>query len=420
MLILNPLFSGLVSCFHSSSQLEPIKLGISKRVTQPIQGHVLSADDSKSTAHQHSKRFTGEVHQYVPSRYPPADAPKPLSSINFISQYPDETGVFPAVPIEKLCSFAHRTFGPSNKAIIYVLEDAFDLNHQEFYEEILPGVKRGHYSMLKHDGTVHPITPTSNPPPKKPSKLKEEHGTCVVNKIIGKRFGVSKTANVRMVRAGGRNADNFVPAFRAIIQNIKEERENDPDFFPIINFSIFIPALPQFDKMLSELKVLVKELVDLDTLFVLAAGNEGETHKQVNSYPALWFDEFRDDFLIVGEVDDHGIVTAISQVGDIVEIYGPTYVEWKGTLFANPCAKNGTRDEYIQMAGTSIAVPGLAAQAFNEVMKNPSLRQFGSTAKNVKGELLGNGYPRQKGGVKCIWNGERSNICDFESDAEGC
>ncbi|CRG84196.1 Sexual differentiation process putative subtilase-type proteinase isp6 [Talaromyces islandicus] len=243
------------------------------------------------------------------------------------------------------------------------------------------------------------------------------HGSCVLSKVAGPRYGVAKNADVVIVK---------VPTGPGIVDALmdssvldmwtrvgKDIQENNLQGKAVINFSGggFHPLT------LSYLAVL-RDILRMDIPVVCTAGNGG-ANNAITHFPAAYADSNRyDGVIVVGASNDDGVPMYFSQTGGHVSVYAPG---WNIT-----CASNNGNN-IVRLAGTSMAAPavaGLAAYFMSMPDFQAEIQQPGQVAKNVKGLITRLAYPRH-GNVPVLWNRENGDSCvNFQrrdgSSAKAC
>ncbi|KAJ5908421.1 hypothetical protein N7495_001103 [Penicillium taxi] len=297
---------------------------------------------------------------------------------------------------------------------VYVHDSGINLQHEEFTTSAPSGVQKGTIELL-YPKTGPGVTTEDLNAIKKAGDT-DGHGTCVASKIVGQNWGVAKGANLKFVPLIDSGYDDTIQAgLKAIIEDIKKEREKNARYMAVVNLSYGLKEYDQTAKQRSEYLDLYKQIYDLDAVMVTTAGNylaSCDEPREVNDYPALFVKELP-NMIVVGSVDVDGSVSEISKIGNLVSVYAPGAVNSRrgeGITCAWGNIEGSTEDEVKRGInrdqGTSFAagiVSGLAAYL---VSTDPESFRTGKVAEEVKAKILNLAWGRPKGkGFKSVWNG---------------
>ncbi|KAJ5102042.1 hypothetical protein NUU61_004264 [Penicillium alfredii] len=247
---------------------------------------------------------------------------------------------------------------------VYIFDSGINLEHEEFTTSP-PGIRRGKISVLKTkrskfgkllDNPMH-------------DEHRDDHGTCVTDRVVGTLYGSAKSANVKMVPWAWNRGRRWLwgverevlamvlKGLRTIINDIKEERkkpENKDGFFPVLNLSFnYHVDKEKNQKTLQAWHDMIQELIDLDVTILASAGNNGTMSPRVNDYPALFAESFP-SMIVVGAVSTRGIPPHFTQGIDdpLVKAFAPgTYGPGRWMRCAAGQGKNSWQDT----AGTSLS-----------------------------------------------------------------
>ncbi|KAJ5901637.1 hypothetical protein N7495_002165 [Penicillium taxi] len=297
--------------------------------------------------------------------------------------------------------------GAGSGVTVYVHDSGINIDHDEFTWDAPPGVTKG---------TVSWLYPTLGLLKKRPKPISDPigHGTCVADKIVGQAFGIAKGANLKMVPFVDISDSGWMEAgLEIIIKDIKAGRKNDKDYQAVVNLSYQYSA-NMGQKELDGYRKRIKQLVELDAVIVIAAGNSGQHGKtSVNRYPALFALEFP-DIIVVGSVDIDGLPSKFTQGGSLVKISAPgTVSSAAGSSsqgFGIQCASSTDNSDIVRKEGTSFSAPTVAGLAAYLLSIQPALRHTGQVAQRVKAKIISLGYTRRSGGLHSIWNGLSGQI----------
>ena len=248
------------------------------------------------------------------------------------------------------------------------------------------------------------------------------HGTCVLSKIAGPKYGVAKNVDIVVVKLQGSHTtddkgnptfaiyqETYLDAIQSIIYDIKS---NNRQGKAVVNmsFGLFIPNM-FFEKFCER---NTKTLTDLDVPIIVAAGNDAQNGaKEVNTYPGLWAQR-NDGITVVGSTSDSNHISSFSQDGPLVTVYAPG----DGIL----CAAPGVGDAEQHQHGTSFAAPAVAGlTAYLMALPSNPLPKVGSgqipgfVHKQLQNHAS---WPRVNGGPNILWNGATWGNQDCDSDID--
>ncbi|KAJ5895022.1 hypothetical protein N7495_006713 [Penicillium taxi] len=333
--------------------------------------------------------------------------------LKFVSS-PDEIE-----PTEEYYANAGYAFlsGAGSGVTVYVHDSGINLQHAEFTLASPPDVQKGTIEWLYPDFDLESIPwgswitePTHDP---------IGHGTCVADKIVGQMFGVAKGASLKMVPVVSISSDFWLQAgLRTIIKDIKKEREKDPNFMAVVNFSYVLTG-PFSTLVQSDYYDLFKEIHDLDVVMVAAAGNwRPGMSKQVTDYPAALVGSLQ-NMIVVGSVDVHGHVSDFSKTGDLVSVYAPgeRYSKEEGIECAAGSTTSSNEEDIqygvVKQEGTSLAAPIVSGLAAYWLSIDSSLRRGNTVSQKVKARIVDLAWSRQglDINIPAIWNGQDGSGC---------
>ncbi|QKX61405.1 uncharacterized protein TRUGW13939_08553 [Talaromyces rugulosus] len=225
-----------------------------------------------------------------------------------------------------------------------------------------------------------------------PNKESDEtgHGTCILSKIAGPRYGVAKKVDVVIVKTFSGEFDKEMQDFEVISvwSAVKQDIENNNlQGKAVVNYSGGGIARHN------------------NVPIICSAGNDGWNQSPIQHYPACMSDGV-DGIIVVGATDNEGRIAAFSQTGPEVSVFA------SGVNV--PCSgDSGTPDETVFRSGTSqatAAVGGLAALLLSMEKYRAELQEQGKIAGNLRILIMRLAYPRH-GSVRVIWNGEIGGSC---------
>ncbi|KAL8924380.1 MAG: hypothetical protein Q9172_002727 [Xanthocarpia lactea] len=314
----------------------------------------------------------------------------------------------------KLASFRDYVYDASagRDVTVYISDTGANLTHHEFTDG--SGVKNrvrwlfGQY--------------TSPPDTAEIDSSVLGHGTCVLDKVAGHKYGVAKNVNPVIVRAVRSQPLAFLDTVRQIRADYVPIYNRDPNTArAIINMSWGYPASELGvlkDAWIGELRILLKALVSRGATIVVPAGN-APGNPPINQWPALFAGESGNDgipqLIIVGGIHVYdgrnGELWERSMTAPFVSVYAPS--------FKINCAngKGGYRIRE-EVTGTSFAaaqVSGMAAY----FLGLSSLRDYlhdddGETrVQKLKEHIISASWDRavDAGPLKAIYNNEDPRTC---------
>ncbi|KAI4241695.1 MAG: hypothetical protein L6R42_011193, partial [Xanthoria sp. 1 TBL-2021] len=194
------------------------------------------------------------------------------------------------------------------------------------------------------------------------------HGTCMLDKVGGNKYGVAKRVNPVIVRAAHFHYDALLDTVRQIRADYDQIYNQDPKHArAIVNLSWGFPPTElgdNKDAWINEIRRELQILVSKGVSIVVPAGNE-PFNKPIDKYPQRLAGESGNDgvpeMIVVGGIEVYdgniGKLYERSQTADYVSVYAPS--------FKINCANaNGGLRIREEVAGTSHAsaqVAGLAA-----------------------------------------------------------
>jgi subtilisin family serine protease len=197
------------------------------------------------------------------------------------------------------------------------------------------------------------------------------HGSCVLSKVNGVKYGIAKNTNIVVAKVSRAEAakniliSNLLKGYRDILTDIRSKGRKGKS---VVNVSAVIPST-YFNTLPGSrlaFRLIVQDFLNNDVVFVAAAGNEGDSvssykiislgvlvadyllqplHENVDGYPALFADV--NPLIVVSSVDNAGSKSWFSQGGPLVSVYAP------GEDIT--CASN-VGDGSVQESGTSLGM----------------------------------------------------------------
>ncbi len=253
------------------------------------------------------------------------------------------------------------------------------------------------------------------------------HGSCVAAKAVGGPRGVSKDADLVIVKdntyAGTSKGQSettgveIIMGLNLLLQDILKRDSNTPKILVLAFSCEFLGKLPaksfiktdasnsggdleRSEFIYNAVHDFFTALIDHGVSVVVSAGNKANNgHPNVDAYPALWANTL--PIIVVGSSNDQGQKSSFSQGGPLVTVYA------SGERIQCPSTV-GIQVKY--KSGTSFAAPavaGLAANLWSDPAQQQRLRKGGvsSYAQNTKDLIIDLAYSRTAGGVDTIWNG---------------
>ncbi|KAJ3545794.1 hypothetical protein NM208_g2326 [Fusarium decemcellulare] len=280
---------------------------------------------------------------------------------------------------------------------IYVLDEGFNLKHNEFTGT--PGKKRWIFSAQ--------ATGEDDP---------DGHGSCCASKAVGKSVGVAKKADLVVVKLK-MTSWSLLKAWQAVVLDVKENGLQGKAVVSnskackytyislkpevALTFALAIGWRVERDEQwfIGVLEMLLKNLEELDVVVVSSAGNFGMMY-EVNTYPSKFADRL--PIIVTGAVDNKGQLAEFSQTGELVTTTAPG-------VQVKCVAKSGVSSYQVgpETSGTSFSTPavaGLAAYFLSLDALKPRLQVRGSVAKNVKALIQEHHYSRVSSGPEVAWN----------------
>ncbi|CAO1602019.1 hypothetical protein XANCAGTX0491_005655 [Xanthoria calcicola] len=256
------------------------------------------------------------------------------------------------------------------------------------------------------------------------------HGTCMLDKVAGNKYGVAKRVSPVVVRAVQQSSQAYLDTIRQISADYLPVYNHDPTHArAIINLSWGFTNTPEAlgshpDLWISELRRLLKELISMGATIVVPAGNGPGKDSPINQYPQLFAGQKGDDgipeLIVVGGVevydDKNGNLWDRSRVGTpengvTVDVYAPSYL----INCANNAGGFRIREE---VTGTSLAaaqVSGMGAyflglSSLSDTLHDDDGRQ---RVLKLKRQILTTAWARNNNHVdiKAIWNTEDPGTC---------
>ena len=144
------------------------------------------------------------------------------------------------------------------------------------------------------------------------------HGTCVASKAVGRRYGVSKSSNLVILKVTPAIED-IIWAFFTAHKNILDRNRQGK---AVITFAYAAYTPSQGNYEISRIKQLMQNLFDIDATIVVPSGNYAGISAQINTVPAIW-SSWQFPLIVVGAVQRDGYPAAISQNGPQVTAHAP-------------------------------------------------------------------------------------------------
>ena len=183
----------------------------------------------------------------------------------------------------------------------------------------------------------------------------EGHSTCTASKVVGNKYGASKTATLVVVKMPYLAEETVFEVLDTVIDDIRGKGRR---WTSVVSISWGVPdtsTSPLLGSIERVLERQIHELLAMDVVVVCAAGNAaqkrtptGELRTFVDTYPAVFEDSplSLSDFYVVGNSDINGYRSPDSQsTRRLNQLYAPG-VEIK-------CANNSSPRGYATGTGTS-------------------------------------------------------------------
>ncbi|KAL8996677.1 MAG: hypothetical protein Q9169_003849 [Polycauliona sp. 2 TL-2023] len=248
------------------------------------------------------------------------------------------------------------------------------------------------------------------------------HGSCVLDKIGGYRYGVAKNVNPVVARAVHKTPQAYLDAVRKVDADYQVIYDKDPkNARAIVNLSWGFTALAlkrSKDAWVSEMRRLLKGMIANGALVVVPTGNEPFNAK-VDKWPTLFAGEEGNDripeLLVVGGIEVYD--GRNGQLWDRTQ-YAPYTSLWAPNFLINCVDGTGGMRNRLETTGTSFASASVSGMAAN-FLGIPEVRDRlhdddGRTrVLNLKRHLIVYAYVRNKdaGEYKGIYNGEDPRTC---------
>ncbi len=221
------------------------------------------------------------------------------------------------------------------------------------------------------------------------------HGTCIMSKIAGQRYGTAKKANIVIASylspmSGEENIRELELLSRVREDILKKTLAGKA----VVNLSFGHVSDDQ--EYIKAMRTILDAMLQEDVVVIIASGNEAKTRSpDIDEYPALLRKDLP-QLIVVGSVNVDGSPSHFSQGGQYLDISAPgSYSDTQGIR----CATNRDTNSYALTSGTSYASPsiaGLAAYLMSVNARLGSLRQPGLTAQKTKSKLLELAYARKE------------------------
>ncbi|EPS45781.1 hypothetical protein H072_127 [Dactylellina haptotyla CBS 200.50] len=303
---------------------------------------------------------------------------------------------------------------------IYVIDTGFEFRttHGEFAEALARDQIKGYIFPVALDAPHDKVDydPQST----------DLHGTVVTSKIIGKRAGMARKANIwvaPMVDAHKRILHVYLlDLFLKVRDNIKQETQKNPNYRAIINLSMAMGThrdvnemnqpkyhnsqkLSQQDRAyilgISDLGDLaLKSLLELDNVVLVTGAGNDPLGNEIRDWPAKLGASYK-NMIVVGSVDRFGAIRQVGKI-DFVEMYGLEEMYEIPDLVSRMEDSAETPDKYIIKNGVSYTNACVAAILATHLSANPDW-----SVTDAVNQLYQDAYPRKKNGPKVIWTGVR-------------
>ncbi|KAJ5166034.1 hypothetical protein N7492_006330 [Penicillium capsulatum] len=293
---------------------------------------------------------------------------------------------------------------------MYAQDTGVNWQHNDFQPG--PGVPRTSVSYLR---------PASKGPGgyfnriPEPEKDHRDHGTCVADKAVGRKFGVFKGGTLKMIHLERWSEAWALAGLQAMLDDMKRQTDALKGkavlFVVNMSYSSANSKTAAGQRSIALQQKYFQALVDLGALIVVAAGND---EGPVNGYPALFaqVDSLRKNMIVVGGVRHNGGKSARTKTDPLIDVFAPAFGIFREKGKKPPpgvqCAGPDSADEVVRHEGTSMAAPQVAALAAYFYSVHPELRESGLAAQKVKAKIIETAYQRvgSLNNPLAIYNGE--------------
>ncbi|KAK6524157.1 hypothetical protein TWF694_005818 [Orbilia ellipsospora] len=316
---------------------------------------------------------------------------------------------------------------------IYVLDTGFALAHAQQHEELVEAVTN---KQIKGWIPSRGLYPLKNNIDCTSGKVGGYHGTKVIAKIIGKRTGSARKANVWVVTAADSQYNEFWYQYIDVLFGIRDkivaQTKKDKNYKAILNMSLVNPCHRR-DK---ELQVYVstvtrrerdyldyiswiqdlalQELQKLKNLIIVTGTGNGYLGDPITAWPAKMGDQVN-NLVVVGSVDLAGEINT-HVPADFVKIYalGKSLTTPAFAPYSQGKAIPASGD-YEIIDGISYATPVVSGILAGHLSANPHW-----APKQAIKKLYNDAYPRVENGPKVAWTGIKPtpNVDDIGPDPE--
>ncbi|KAK6525815.1 hypothetical protein TWF281_010858 [Arthrobotrys megalospora] len=259
------------------------------------------------------------------------------------------------------------------------------------------------------------------------------HGTEVISKIIGRRTGFARKANIWVASCpdyeGVCWTFYYIDLLFKILEKIDEETEQDPNYKAIINLSVVLDIhrigkeLDDYTAMTtqgerkyieaySQIADIVLEMLGKrkNVIIVTGTGNDW-VDRPVFDWPAKRGSSIK-NMVVVGSVDENSEINSLSEA-DFVKVYalstGITVPSFTVDQAGKQVPKmDGSETAFKQTAGISFANPIVCSILATQLSAHPNW-----SMQQAIDKLYSDAYPRLSGpnALKIVWTGTSPAAC---------
>ncbi|KAI4219561.1 MAG: hypothetical protein L6R40_008718 [Gallowayella cf. fulva] len=204
------------------------------------------------------------------------------------------------------------------------------------------------------------------------------HGSCMLDKIGGNKYGVAKRVNPVIARASHSSAEAFLDTVRQITADYQQIYTQDPTHArAILNLSWGYPPNELGegkDSWINEMRALLQGLISKGVTVIVPSGNKyaNQFRQPIDSYPQLFAGESGNngipELLVVGGIHvydgKYGQLWERSATADYVQVYAPSFAincaDGSGGL-RNPAETTGVSMAAAQVSGMAAYFLGLSS-----------------------------------------------------------